>query len=202
MKTWNNPFLSKNLIKQHLYGLLYGVFAEEERFYFSIFEAQAVQRVTFWRDFKSSTGFLSGPSLVQRSGTSCYVLLFSPFFLLTPWGSCVDLSECEALECLCALYPGWHHLLLIGISVVVCTQQPRTSRQSQVQRNWFPCLALPVWLHLDISPIFTCHSAAYHPCSILYGYLVYCSQKVTVRVPEHWDMCCIIQTKNRSLCNL
>lgn len=29
------------------------------------------------------------------------MLLFSPFFPLTPWGSCVDLSECWAPECLC-----------------------------------------------------------------------------------------------------
>lgn len=27
------------------------------------------QRVNIWGDFKGSTGFLSGPSLVQRSGT-------------------------------------------------------------------------------------------------------------------------------------
>lgn len=106
MKTWNDLFCSTDLIMQHLFGLkcsFDGSLLKRTRgwikeahcsFYFYLKIKIVIQRVSILRDFKSSTGFLSGPSLVQLSGTLCYVLLFSPFFPLTPWGSCVDLSEC------------------------------------------------------------------------------------------------------------
>lgn len=60
------------------------------------------------------------------------------------------------------LYPGRHHLLLIGILVVICMQQPRTSRD----RVKYKDADFPFWLFLCGSiwifhqPIHTSHSLA------------------------------------------
>lgn len=98
------------------------------------------------------------PKWSQSCLTIWHLILRAPVFLIFPANSTRVLFW-FIWVCLnvYALYPGWHHLLLIGISVIVCTQQHRTSRDWVKYKDTVSF----IWLFLCGSIwTFTSHSTA------------------------------------------